>query len=94
AMAGMGATNRVVNIPALAKDLEQLYLQFDSDNGNNDFLNTITLQISNIGRKYGIRFPREFTLLLKQFLYFDRYIRLLSPDLDIFDDDRIFLHKA
>jgi aarF domain-containing kinase len=94
AMAGIGATNRVVNISALAKDLEQLYQQFENDDSNNDFLNTITLQISNIGRKYGIRFPREFTLLLKQFLYFDRYIKLLSPDLDIFDDERIFLHKT
>ena len=93
AMAGMGATNRVVNVAALAKDLKQLYQQFENDDSNSDFLNSITLQVSNIGRKYGIRFPREFTLLLKQFLYFDRYIRLLSPSLDIFDDERIFLGR-
>lgn len=94
AMAGIGATSRAVNTAALARDLEQLYQQFESDTGSDSFLNDITLQLSSIGKRYGIRFPREFTLLLKQFLYFDRYIRLLSPDLDLFDDERIFLHGA
>jgi len=42
-----------------------------------------------ISRKYGIRFPREFTLLVKQFLYFDRYVRILAPELDVFEDERI-----
>ena len=37
----------------------------------------------------GIRFPREFGLLLKQLLYFDRYTRLLAPKLSVLSDDRI-----
>jgi aarF domain-containing kinase len=31
------------------------------------------LEIVRIAEAHGIRFPREFTLLLKQFLYFDSY---------------------
>jgi predicted unusual protein kinase regulating ubiquinone biosynthesis (AarF/ABC1/UbiB family) len=42
-----------------------------------------------VGRRHGIRFPREFTLLVKQFLYFDRYIRMLAPDLALFGDPRL-----
>lgn len=93
ALAGIGATNSVVNTAALAHDLEQLYLQFQEADANEDFLNDVTLRVSALGRQHGIRFPREFTLLLKQFLYFDRYIRLLSPDLDLFGDERILLRQ-
>ena len=47
------------------------------------------MSIVEIGKKHGIRFPREFALLLKQILYFDRYISLLAPDLDMFGDARL-----
>lgn len=93
AMAGMGATNQKVNTGALSHDLKKLYERFEEDSVNEDFLNEVTLQVSRLGRQHGIRFPREFTLLLKQFLYFDRYIRQLSPDLDLFGDERLLLHS-
>jgi len=51
----------------------------------NDVINTL----GEVARNHGIRFPRSFTLLLKQFLYFDRYIQLLDPDANLFDDERI-----
>ena len=47
------------------------------------------MDLSSIGARHGIRFPREFTLLIKQFLYFDRYIRLLAPAVDMFDMERM-----
>ncbi|MCE9597290.1 MAG: AarF/ABC1/UbiB kinase family protein [Spirochaetia bacterium] len=49
----------------------------------------IMLQMAKIGERNGIKFPREFALLIKQFLYFDRYIRLLAPELDMIQDPRI-----
>lgn len=94
ALAGIGATNAHVNTQALAKDLEQLWLQLQTDDVGDQMFHDITLRISALGRQHGIRFPREFTLLLKQFLYFDRYIRLLSPGLDLFGDERILLSSA
>lgn len=42
-----------------------------------------------VGETYGLKFPREFGLLLKQLLYFDRYLRLLAPELQVFSDDRV-----
>ena len=54
----------------------------------NDVINTL----AEVARNHGIRFPRSFTLLLKQFLYFDRYIQILDPDANLFDDERINLN--
>ena len=45
--------------------------------------------IQKTGMKHGLRFPKEFVLITKQFLYFDRYARLLAPNLNMFQDPRI-----
>lgn len=34
---------------------------------------------------------REFGLLVKQVLYFDRYVRLLAPELQVMEDSRVTL---
>ncbi|MEW5308611.1 MAG: hypothetical protein WDW38_000556 [Sanguina aurantia] len=52
-------------------------------------VNRVLLALVRIGESHGIRFPREFGLFVKQILYFDRYIRLLAPELKVFADDRI-----
>jgi len=44
-----------------------------------------------VSENYGLKFPREFGLLLKQLLYFDRYTKLLAPTLNVLEDDRIRL---
>lgn len=54
-------------------------------------LNRFLLDLVRVGEDNGVRFPREFALLLKQILYFDRYTKLLAPTLRVFDDDRINL---
>jgi hypothetical protein len=35
--------------------------------------------------------PREFILILKQMLYFDRYAKLLAPRLNVFSDPRLIM---
>ena len=52
------------------------------------------LQIVQVGDKHGIRFPREFGLLLKQLLYFDRYTQLLAPTLSVLQDDRVKIRQG
>ncbi|KAG6552480.1 hypothetical protein Mapa_005900 [Marchantia paleacea] len=52
-------------------------------------VNALLLEVIRVCESYGLRFPREFGLLLKQLLYFDRYTRLLAPGLNVFEDDRI-----
>ena len=52
-------------------------------------LNRVTLDLIRVGETHGLKFPREFGLLLKQLLYFDRYVQLLAPGLDVVGDERL-----
>ncbi|MFZ5569363.1 MAG: ABC1 kinase family protein [Thermodesulfobacteriota bacterium] len=91
AMAAIGMTKKKVDTVRLADDLKALYQSTDISEdwdpvrepgtlpAPEDFL----LEIVRIGQEHGIRFPREFTLLIKQFLYFDSYRDILF-DMDIF----------
>lgn len=54
-----------------------------------DELNQMMLEIVDVGRRHGIHFPRDFALLTKQLLYFDRFMRTLAPDMDMFGDARV-----
>ena len=91
----IGATDSDINASWFARDLKDLIETLErGDFGHGepeDFLTGVTLKMSELGRKHGIRFPREFTLLVKQFLYFDRYIRLMAPELAMFEDERVLL---
>ncbi|MCB1174149.1 MAG: AarF/ABC1/UbiB kinase family protein [Leptospiraceae bacterium] len=102
-MLGIGATDQAVDVQALALDLEKLFTGMENfaaqvDGGNmapmgllveEAEVNQMLIEMVQVGEKYGIRFPREFGLLMKQFLYFDRYIRILSPGMDLFQDPRL-----
>jgi aarF domain-containing kinase len=55
-------------------------------------LNRVLLEFVRVGDAHGVRFPREFGLLLKQVLYFDRYQRALAPGLDVMSDARVRLN--
>ncbi len=89
----IGLTGKRVNRFQLEEDLKNLYDQFSGhdsmpaispmlQNGESD---QFLLRIIQIGEKHGIRFPSEFTLLLKQFLYFDSYRDILMNSEAFFD---------
>jgi predicted unusual protein kinase regulating ubiquinone biosynthesis (AarF/ABC1/UbiB family) len=98
-MLAVGMTRKMINEQQLSRDIEQVFLSMN--NLNNDDLtsndginvspavNEVINTLGEVARNHGIRFPRSFTLLLKQFLYFDRYIQILDPDANLFDDERI-----
>jgi len=96
-MMTIGMTRRAVDAGKLAADLEQIYgalTTVDPEhvlNGavNDNEINRIMLDIVAVGERHGIRFPRAFALLLKQILYFDRYIKILAPDMNLFADERL-----
>jgi len=44
--------------------------------------------------RHGMRMPRDFVLVVKQMLYFDRYAKLLAPKLNVFRDPRIMAALA
>ncbi len=99
AMVTVGITRDKVDVDALTRDIKKLFEgleQFDAmagiGNARGDAgegINALLSELGAIARNYGIRFPRAFTMLLKQFLYFDRYVDMLAPGADIFQDSRI-----
>ena len=101
-MAIIGMTREEVDVAALARDIERFQGKLASvdpaallEGGRNDReVNRMLLDLVNIGENHGIRFPREFALLLKQFLYFDRYVQVLAPEMDMFSDDRVDMWGA
>ena len=100
AMVRIGITRESVDVSALSGDLRQLYRNMDRmvpdesaagwhANEADDEVNNILMEVVRIGEDHGLHFPREFALLLKQFLYFDRYVHILAPEMDVFMDDRL-----
>lgn len=51
----------------------------------------LLLDIIRVADENGLKLPREFALLVKQALYFDRYNKLLAPGLDPLRDSRVQL---
>ncbi|KAL3940092.1 MAG: hypothetical protein SGBAC_005302 [Bacillariaceae sp.] len=52
-------------------------------------ITNILLELVDVTEDNGLKLPREFGLLVKQSLYFDRYLKILAPDLDVMVDSRI-----
>jgi predicted unusual protein kinase regulating ubiquinone biosynthesis (AarF/ABC1/UbiB family) len=47
--------------------------------------------IQRVATKHRMYMPKEFILITKQMLYFDRYAKLLAPKLNIFNDPRLIM---
>lgn len=102
-MVGIGMTDHEVDTRQLEKDIENLYSAMNTmmpevDLHNPDIVsinehevNRVMMDLVGVGKRHGIHFPREFALLLKQLLYFDRYVRLLAIESNIYFDDRLNL---
>jgi len=94
-MLKMGMTHNKVDVQILAQDLERLFngvLMADPQqilSTNPADLNDIMMDMVSVGERHGIKFPRDFALLFKQMLYFDRFMRVLAPYTDIYADQRL-----
>jgi len=100
ALIGMGATVGDVDEEKFARDIEKLLTRLGSGASDGEVsvdeaqIQDIVLDIATVAGENGLKLPREFGLLIKQALYFDRYTKLLAPDLDMMSDDRISRFKA
>ncbi len=54
-------------------------------------LNRIMYDLKDIAEKNGLKIPREFALLMKQMLYFDRYVKSMAPEINLFKDTSRFV---
>jgi predicted unusual protein kinase regulating ubiquinone biosynthesis (AarF/ABC1/UbiB family) len=88
-MGAMGAVGGSVDLDALAKDLAKAYEPLlASDMAAIKYADLIPA-IMRTAVRHGMRMPRDFVLVTKQMLYFDRYAKLLAPKLNVFRDPRI-----
>jgi len=90
ALIQVGATHGNVGVDLLAADLDGYLKRFSrasrsGPSGDSDTPDRLLVEIFAAGGKYGLHFPRELFLLLKQYLYLERYLRIVSPGLvDVF----------
>eukprot|EP00434_Breviolum_minutum_P030436 symbB.v1.2.026915.t2/scaffold2727.1/size72105/2 len=96
ALISMGATVGKVDEDAFAADIQQLIARLGGSLENatdatvdESQIQDIVLDIAQVAGNNGLKLPREFGLLIKQSLYFDRYTKLLAPELNMMSDDRI-----
>jgi aarF domain-containing kinase len=97
----MNAAEKEVNVEKFSLQLKELFKDFDlmgfdllSDRELDESkMNDLLTKMIRISEDNGLRIPREFVLLFKQILYFDRYIRLLAPGLDIMNSEKINIQR-
>jgi len=86
-MLAMGDVKHV-DVDAMAKDLEEQcapLLDPSRPAKYSDLLPAVT----RASMRHRMPLPRDFVLIMKQMIYFDRYAKLLAPKLNIFADPRI-----
>jgi aarF domain-containing kinase len=89
-MVAMGSTDRDrVDMDKLGRDLADVYEPMLSNELAPAKYADIIPTIMRTGVKHGMRMPRDFVLVVKQMLYFDRYAKLLAPTLNVFRDPRV-----
>jgi aarF domain-containing kinase len=88
-MSAMAAAGEKVNLDDLAADLAVAYEPLLSNELAAVKYADVIPAILRTAVRHGLRMPRDFVLVVKQMLYFDRYAKLLAPNLNVFRDPRI-----
>ncbi|WCL48614.1 ABC1 kinase family protein [Leptospira sp. GIMC2001] len=99
----MDSTEAKIDKQKLVKDLNSVFTEMFSimeklQSGNvaaidDHQLNRIMFDIKEITETNGLKIPREFGLLIKQILYFDRYVQSLAPEINIIRDQKKYISK-
>jgi predicted unusual protein kinase regulating ubiquinone biosynthesis (AarF/ABC1/UbiB family) len=85
----MDAVAAGVDLDAMARDLERAYAPMLKMSFGELKYGDVLPSILRASVKHRMRLPREFVLVTKQMLYFDRYAKLLAPRLNVFSDPRL-----
>jgi aarF domain-containing kinase len=89
ALLAMDAVAAGVDEAQLAADLKKAYApMLTLSFGDLNYADVLPAIMRN-AVKHRMRLPREFVLVTKQMLYFDRYAKLLAPRLNVFSDPRM-----
>lgn len=97
----MDSTSGVINRKKFIQDLDHVFQEMsgimvslqsgDITSIEDHKLNRIMFDIKEITESNGLKIPREFGLLIKQILYFDRYVKELAPEINIIRDQKKFI---
>jgi predicted unusual protein kinase regulating ubiquinone biosynthesis (AarF/ABC1/UbiB family) len=89
-MVAMGSIDRSeLDVDALARDLAEAYEPLLGNDLAPAKYADIIPTIMRTGVKHRMHMPRDFVLVVKQMIYFDRYAKLLAPTLNVFRDPRV-----
>jgi aarF domain-containing kinase len=73
---------------AMSPDGRSLVGRVDVDENE---ITDMLLELVDVTESNGLKLPREFGLLVKQSLYFDRYLKILAPNVDVLNDNRVMI---
>jgi aarF domain-containing kinase len=85
-MIQIGAMDEDIDTPKLVADLKRVYGPLLTKSVGELRYDEILPEATRVAYRYGIKLPREFLLILKQLLFFDRYAKLAAPNLNVFSD--------
>jgi aarF domain-containing kinase len=88
-MLEMGSVKAQVDLQALAHDLQVAYAPLVTRTFGELNYGEILPGLLRTAARHKMRLPSEFVLVTKQMLFFDRYAKLLAPDLNVFTDPRL-----
>ena len=82
---------RAVNEDALAQDLKIAFGPLLTARIADLRYGALLPEIQRVAATHGLFMPREFVLITKQLLYFDRYARAIAPHMNVFTDPRLVM---
>jgi predicted unusual protein kinase regulating ubiquinone biosynthesis (AarF/ABC1/UbiB family) len=88
-MMAMGSLDSAVDLAKLSDDLRDAYEPILGDPSGAAKYADLIPAVLRLSRKHKMRLPREFVLVTKQMLYFDRYAKILAPSVNVFRDPRV-----
>ncbi len=80
-----------VDMDAFVEDLEEAYGPLLKKSFAEINYAEMLPVIQRVASKNRMFMPKEFVLITKQMLYFDRYAKLLAPELNVFTDPRLLM---
>ena len=85
----MGAVGTTKPEPQAAKDLEAFATPLTMKSLGDASYADIGRQLSTLADAYDVKLPRELVLIGKQFLYVERYMKLLAPKWQMMSDPQL-----
>ncbi len=85
----MGSVPPDLDFDGFVADLEEAYSPLRELSFGEINYAELLPRIHRVARRHSMSLPKEFVLITKQMLYFDRYAKLLAPQLNVFTDPRL-----